>query len=211
MSALVLSVVITSGCVSDGSSTGSSQESISPSEASKVVTLEADVLPYETVEDIAARADALVELSITGSRNELMGPDFSSDDPKLNPYAGSGETPSEEELARMQIAMTVYTAKVIDTLAGDLSEGQTIEVVELGGSKNGINYDVAQMTALSDKVPDIMFITQEEDGRFSIVGMEQGKFNSEGSGKYVSMHPERTDLIIKSSEDLIQLEQVVEE
>lgn len=211
MPALVLAVGITSGCVSDGSNAGSSEESIKPSEVSEVVTLEADVLPYKTVEDIAARADALVELSITGSRDELMGPDFSSDDPKLNPYAGSGETPSDAELARMQIAMTVYKAKVINTLAGDLSEGQTIEVVELGGSKNGIDYNVAQMTALSDEVPDIMFISQEEDGRFSIVGMEQGKFNLEGSGKYVSMHPEREDLIIENSEDLMQLEQVVEE
>lgn len=181
--------------------------SVAPS-PTETLTIVVDLPHYESVEDLASAADAIVKARVISSRSDLDIPDYTSDDPRVNPYIGASETPSSEEIKAMGIPITVYTVEITESLAGKLSERSTIEVVEMGGLVDGIDHRVANLQPLATSKPDLLFLEQVRDGRYATVGMAQGRFTALSDGSYVSLSD--TPLKIGTSSGLQRLEQVVD-
>lgn len=181
--------------------------SVAPS-PTETLTILVDLPHYESVEDLASAADAIVKARVISSRSDLDLPDYTSDDPRVNPYIGASEAPSPEEIKAMGIPITVYTVEITESLAGKLSERSTIEVVEMGGLVDGIDHRVANLQPLATSKTDLLFLEEVRDGRYATVGMAQGRFTALSDGSYASLSD--TPLKIGTSADLQRLEQVVD-
>ncbi len=160
---------------------------------------------YEDMAALALNTDAIVTATVLSDETEVAYPDFSSDDPQLNPYVGSGNTPSPEDIEAMGMVTTLYTLQVDDVLAGNVQAGSTITLVELGGLHGGVDHRVHGMSRLSDHPADVLFLAGTEDGRYETVGMDQGRLEEDGSGGYRSIDPDRGDLMVGSASELTQL------
>lgn len=142
----------------------------------------ADRPTYDTPEDLADRADEVVEGTVVSVTTEMRPLDtpLESDDPRLNPYAGTGRTPSPEELAENALPYTVSALVVTDSFHSDaLRNGDKIYIREVGGVVDGINYqftEIAEPLRRGDK--GLFFLIQDEANSYVIVGMDQGRFAS---------------------------------
>lgn len=169
---------------------------------------------YETVDDMAARSDAIVSVKIVDWRYVETLPDYSSDDPLINPYAGStNEPPTDAEMRELGLGTptTVYSAVVAESFGGDLRLGSEIEIVEVGGIIDGVSYEISGLPALASDLPDLMFLkSTNKNGQYVITGMGQGRFKKSDPGKYVSVDRSVTKLAINTASDMASAKRAVE-
>lgn len=146
--------------------------------------MEIDGPSYSSWEELAAASVAVVSVEIQGSESGLEYPNFDSDDPLINPYAGTGRTPSPQEIEDMALPVTLTRAKISAVMAGDLYAGDEIVILELGGLVNGIKYEVTDVESLREG--QLLFLIATPDGRYQTAGDGQGRFNPDGIGGFVS-------------------------
>ncbi|MCG6568709.1 hypothetical protein C3E87_13855 [Tessaracoccus sp. ZS01] len=160
---------------------------------------------------MAAKSDVMVSVRIVGWRGELMLPDYSSDDPLINPYAGTTHTPSPAELKELATPTTVYNAVVTESFAGNLEAGDQIEILEVGGVVDGVAYEVGGTPELTSDLPDLLFLVGvDKHGRYVTAGMAQGRFKEIGPGQYRSMDPALPELSLDSASEMARAKSVIE-
>lgn len=132
---------------------------------------------YESVEALRSEADLIVEVELGGPRNDVLMPEYSGVDPRLNPFAGTDETPVPGDGA---LAITVYEASVIAVHDGDAEVGDSIDVAQMGGTLDGVHYVFANVASLTAGVPTLLFLETPPDAPAFIVGEDQGAFELDG-------------------------------
>ncbi|MHA7861519.1 hypothetical protein ACX1DX_09125 [Tessaracoccus sp. Y36] len=160
---------------------------------------------------MAAKSDAMVSVRIVGSRGEMVLPDYSFDDPLINPYAGTTNTPSPAELKELGTPTTVYQAVVTQAFAGNLKTGEEIEILEVGGVVGGVAYEMAGRPDLPSDLPDLLFLAEAgKHGSYVTAGTAQGRFKEVGPGQYRSMDPALPHLALNSASEMARVKRVIE-
>lgn len=80
-------------CLALATSCAGPGAAVAPPGSQPVVSAQADIPYYSSLEELSAGASVVVTVKVLDSRSYLQEPDYSSDDPRLNPYAGTGRTP----------------------------------------------------------------------------------------------------------------------
>lgn len=184
VAALVLG---TSGCSGDG---GVKTE------------IEVDAPYYETVDDLAARADIVLEATVVSLREDVEYPKYDSTDPRVNPYAGTGREPTEAEIREGAVPVTITSMEVLQTHYVSSEgrapfDGSVVEVVEPGGFIGEALAHGADPSQAGETL--LIFALVDSEGRYHVLGAGQGRLVSE-EGLFVSVVPERSDLRIGSSD-----------
>ncbi|MCC2592978.1 hypothetical protein LKO27_06070 [Tessaracoccus sp. OS52] len=145
---------------------------------------------YADISELAAAADLVVQVRVEASEATLSYPDessYSSDDPFLNPYAGTGRTPSAAELEAMASPATVNTAVVLDVVAGSAEVGDVVRVWEHG--------DISNLARLAGD--PLLFLESSGSDEYWVVGTYQGAFAPSGNAEFVSVAEDREDLLFQ--------------
>jgi hypothetical protein len=143
----------------------------------------ADYFVYDTLDDAVKASTDIVEAQFISSRSDMEYPDTSSSsDPAKNPQAGVELT--EEEKEALGVPITISTLKVTSVLEGDLSVGDVIEVSQLGGIKDGVQYTETDTTLMGD-VPSsdgslLLFINDHGGKSMSLISQTQGLMTVSG-------------------------------
>lgn len=144
-----------------------------------------DYPAYETVGDLAAAADVVVQGVVLDERTEdidtLIHND--SDDPALNPRAGM---PDAEEPESEVERFIVYTIEVAEAFGGAVAPG---EVVEVGVREDGSAEPEPRLDVGSGY---LLFLGESYDGRPRyMVNPDQAAYRVE-DGTYTSLRSEST-------------------
>ncbi|MEN0129629.1 MAG: hypothetical protein AAGC49_09330 [Brevundimonas sp.] len=120
----------------------------------EVVMSTADYPSYSTPQEIVDAADVVVRGEVLGARVEEDHPVVSTEgDPTLNPQAGLDEVPDVPG-----IVVTVSTVRVEEVIKGDVAVGDLIEVSQLGGLYEGVQYLESQTTPLEEGSQDYVLL-----------------------------------------------------
>lgn len=156
---------------------------VDPSDVTSV-SIAVDGPWYSSLADLAKASVAVAKVEIIGSESQLEYPNFDSDDPMINPYVGTDETPSDAEIEAMAIPVTLHHVRVTSVEAGSLYPGDEIVISELGGVVDGVNYEVSDLPELSQD--QLLFLNVRPDGKYETVAGGQGRFVPDSAGGYVS-------------------------
>lgn len=174
---------------------GCSAASEQPSETAVMV---GDYPAYESVEALQSGANLVVEAELGEGRNDVLLPDYSSDDPNLNPYAGTGVTPGPDEGA---IPITVYPATITAVHEGQAEVGDVIEVQQMGGMLDGISYKEHGVSSLPEDASVLLFLETSPSDPASVLGGDVGAFELEGD-VYTSLGDETITVPVDEVETL---------
>jgi hypothetical protein len=120
----------------------------------EVVMSTADYPSYSTPQEIVDAADVVVRGEVTGSRVKEDHPVVSTaGDPTLNPQAGLDEVPDVPG-----VVVTISTVRVEEVIKGDVAVGDVIEVAQLGGLYEGVQYLESQTTELEQGPTDYVLL-----------------------------------------------------
>lgn len=150
---------------------------------------------YSSVAELAANSDAAILGRVTAIRTEEEYPTYDSDDPQVNPYAGTGHTPSTEEIKSMGVPVTVSTVTVLAAFTErQLSPGDVVDIVEVGGlgGRSGAKVQGAA-PQLGVGGEGLFFVITDDGERYHVLGLSQGRLQRSDNG-FVSADPERSDL-----------------
>ena len=143
---------------------------------------------YETVADLAAKADLVVTVQIGGSRNDISRPLQSEEtNPTRNPQAGVSPSGSPEETG---IPITVYKAIVNAVHRGRVAAGDTIEIGLAGGTFGGTVYE-SNEARLNSGGTYLLFLTSLPGHPASVLGGDQGAFVPNSAGGFTSIAGDR--------------------
>ncbi|MCB7135985.1 hypothetical protein [Cellulosimicrobium marinum] len=172
------------------------------------VEMAVDAPTYEDVDELATASTAILVGSVKETRVEKEYPQYTSDDPQLNPYAGTGKAPSDEELEAAAVVVTVHDVEVSEVIGGDVTVGDVVQVVELGGETDSAHYVLPGHEPLDDGDEALLFLNGGDDERFYVLGVDQGKFQEQPDGTFRSDDDSRADLVVGVS-DLSEIDDLV--
>lgn len=136
---------------------------------------------YERAEDLELAADVVAEVIIGKAEAGVLLPDYSSEDPRVNPYAGTDETPSLDEGA---LPITIFEARVVRVFKGDLKSGESINIKEIGGELDGQTIVNSEVETLRGKEKVLVFLAEFEGAAYSILGGDAGLFEPQGADEF---------------------------
>jgi hypothetical protein len=143
----------------------------------EVVNIAADYPDYSSAEQIIDTSDLVVQVQPVSSRVETLQPDVSdSTDPLANPQAG---VPADQVAQIDPVVVTVSTVKIVDVVKGAANPGDLIEVSQLGGVLNGVQYVEADTTTLSPATGTdyvLMLAAHGADDPYDLVNPVQGMY-----------------------------------
>src|SRR5699024_10522493 len=85
-------------------------------------TMGGDRIVYESVEEIAD-ASIFAFTGVVGEGFETtLAPSYDSEGPEINPYAGTDNTPSAEEIEAASLPVIEYPVSVVDPLSSELRQ-----------------------------------------------------------------------------------------
>lgn len=124
-------------------------------------------------------------------------PDYSSDDPRVNPYAGTGHTPSDAEIENEKLPVTRFPAEVLQMSEGGSPSEEAgtavnpdgrITVQQPGGTVGGENFVVEGSEPLKAGEQVLLFVRESPfaPGVFIILGGPGGTFRAADNGGMVS-------------------------
>lgn len=155
---------------------------------------------YADVGELAAASENVVRVRVDSSEATMSYPDtsiYSSDDPELNPYAGTGRTPTAAEIKSMGMVATLNTVTVVDVVAGPAEVGDVLRVWEMGGTLAGETVRVHGSVPLASIDGDpLLFLERHGDDGHHVVGMTQGAFRQLEDGAFVSVAEGRPELLL---------------
>ena len=154
-----------------------------------------DGVYYEDVRALVRNSDLVAVGRVVGYQETKEYPDLTSDDPKLNPYAGTGKSPSPEELEAMAHHRWSFEVEVTETLAGEAESPITVHVPV--GSLNLLYLD-----------DPLLFLLRAPDGSYHLNGHAQSVMVRQDDGLYVSIDQGRTDLVVDPTDTAWMAEQL---
>lgn len=154
-------VTALSGCVS------------SPGGQAETVATVGDYPHYQSIDALERDADLIVEVILGESRYDVMLPDNTSDDPLVNPYAGTDQEPPLDDGA---VPITVYSTTVTAVHHGGAAVGDVIDVKQMGGVVDGVTYEADTVASLSGHTSLLLFLATYSDSPASILGGSTGAF-----------------------------------
>lgn len=147
----------------------------------KTVTYNPDYPSYDSLSALYTKADLVVEAKIEpGSRVLVLLPGAGSGDEKANP---GGNIPAD----RGAMVSTAYHATVLRAYKGAANAGQTIEVKQLGGQKDGTTYVEAGAEQLKPNQTYILFLATFPDSPASMLNPWQGQYPVDANGEPVTL------------------------
>lgn len=164
-----------------GASCTARPDAVTPSEGS-VVYISADYPEYGSTRAAIDSADDVVVVEVGSSRQVVEYPEMdSSGTPLENPQ--SGVDVSDEDLEAMSVITTVTTVEVVEVISGDLEVGDSIEVSQLGGTRDGVTYVEENTTFLEDvESPELLLVLNDfGDGKFDLVNPVEGVLEVSGN------------------------------
>ncbi|MFL1378321.1 hypothetical protein [Nocardiopsis protaetiae] len=167
--------------------------------ADDVVVYHPDYPVYDTPEDLLTSADLVVEGIITSSsvrEIDILLPPEEGLDPAADPASGVPD-PEEEAL----LVFTVHEVQVTSVVSGDAEVGETIEIKQLGGVLDGVEYIEPGAVALEAGRPHLLFLSGVYDVPFSLINAHQGAYSVESDGGFEPLHAENH---VPISEDVIE-------
>lgn len=169
-----------------------------PNETSSVV-FSADYPDYDTLEDVEAASSLVVEVSFTGeSRTVIMEPEMPADpsDPRQNPELGVDPAALASQPKTPPIVTTVHKARVIKVIEGTARVGAVIEIQELGGTYDGIEYvPHDQDTKLDTRSSYLVFLALGSPGvPYQVVNPGQAAFPMTDGGEPMPLESNELDV-----------------
>jgi hypothetical protein len=154
------------------------------SSGEQTVLYHSDYPAYNTVDELYAKADVVVEARLTGPmRVQEQLPVTGGADPQANPEAGA----EGANAASDPIIVTVYQAHVTRVLKGQAKNGDAVEVKQLGGSFKGVNYEEAEGRPLKPGTPYLLFLQTFPDAPASLLNPDQAQYPLDQNGKPASL------------------------
>jgi len=136
----------------------------------KDVIINTDYPEYDTVEKAKDAATVIIEGKIISAKEVTL--DITEtltaeqkNDPKLNP---GGETVS------LSFPNTIYTVEIKKVYKGNVIEGNTIEIKQLGGTVDNVNYTEADATKIEIGSTYILFLETFSDSPASLINQIEG-------------------------------------
>jgi hypothetical protein len=87
------------------------------------------------------------------------------------------------------VVITVSTVTVTRVHKGTVKVGSTIEVKQLGGKYQGVNYRADGVAAFRAKTPYLLFLATFADAPASLLNPEQGQYVLDASGTPTRVSP----------------------
>lgn len=145
-------------------------------------TMEVDRMVYESVEEIAD-ASIFAFTGVVGEGFETtLAPTYDSEDPAINPYAGTDNTPSAEEIEAASLPVIEYPVSVVDPLSSELRQDDDTAVVLMGGDA----FD-SGIASLEPGEEYLFFVFMEtQDDSYSLAGIDAGAFQAQHDGSYAN-------------------------
>jgi hypothetical protein len=109
--------------------------------------------------------------------DDLLLPQYEGEDPQLNPYAGTTANPDPNEGA---VPITVFDATVEKVYVGDAEPGQSLKVMQPGGTMDGVEYVVEGITRLTSGSSVLLFLGTYPDAASAVLGGDVGAFTANG-------------------------------
>lgn len=149
--------------VAVGACSSSSDEEKSTDDPPSAVQYQMDWAEYKSVEDLSQQAQRAVLVDLGPGVGTWDTPDYSSEDPRINPYAGTGHTPSQKEIQEASLPVTQFSAKVVDASHGsdsapDIESGNEIIIQQPGGLVDGELYEIVGSEPLKEGDRVLLFI-----------------------------------------------------
>lgn len=159
----------------------------------ETVIYEADYPEFESVESLVAATELSIVGTVLDQRVEELYPEVGgSGDPTLDPQAGLGV----DELSLLQpVIVTISRVEVTEVIRGDVTEGDIVEVSQLGGLFDGVDYREAATTVLEPGAEYVLLLSQHEDAPADLLNPEQALFlveDDEGTLELVGSASEAT-------------------
>lgn len=156
----------------------------------EVVQYVADYPTYRSGTQLLATADAVVRGTVVASRVEEQLPETSADDdPQANPQAGVDPA---EVAAVPAVVVTVSTLRVDEVVKGDVAVGDTIEVAQLGGELDGVQYVEDETTTMqTDGTEYLVLLADHGDAPYDLLNPQQALYVVEGS-RLSAVSPQNT-------------------
>lgn len=137
---------------------------------SATVMIDAEYASYQSTQQLVDDSDLIITGEVLSTTSELQYPEISDDpDPQRNPQAGV--TLSEKNLEELAIPILVTKIRVTEVISGAVSAGEIIEVSQVGGIKDGINYVEPDTVPLSDLKGEtvVLALKAHEDAPYDLV------------------------------------------
>ncbi|NJC21077.1 putative small secreted protein [Arthrobacter pigmenti] len=155
--------------------------------AGGVNEIAADYPVYKTAEKLVDASNLIIEGEVQNSRYDVMYPmPFSGDDPELNPYAGTGNEPSDREIADMRVPVTVYSVLVTKVHEGSATPGGMVEIHRTGGEMSGEQYVELGAADVELGKSYLLYLDQVDGHPAGIVGGDAGLFEEVAEGTFSS-------------------------
>ncbi|WP_162802748.1 hypothetical protein [Ornithinimicrobium avium] len=162
--------------------------------AAAAATYAMDWAEYDSVDQLTRQSQYAVLVDLKEAEGGWETPDYSSDDPRINPYAGTNYTPSPAQIKAAALPVTRFSAKVVDFSRGDgsattaLNVGSEITVQQAGGWVGGELYVVSGMEPLREGDTVLLFVRESpiSPGVFVITGGPAGTFRPTAKGEMIS-------------------------
>lgn len=144
------------------------------------VVYQADYPAYNSVGDLYRRAELVVQARVVGSPvTQLLYPSHSPFDPASDPSAPV-EDPSS--LDGGGIVTTIFKAEIIRTFKGEAKQGQIIDIQELGGRYQNVEYIDAGAVPLKPGSMYVLFVHVSPGLPSSLVNPKQGQYLVDDAG-----------------------------
>lgn len=187
-----------------------STDDIDSGRSGAAATYVMDWAEYDSVEQLASQAQLAVLVELQEGEGAWDIPDYSSDDPRVNPYAGTGHTPSKAEIEAAALPVTRFSAQVLRVSEGggsataEVEAGSVMIIQQPGGTVDGERYVVSDIQPLSSGERVLLFVRESPfvPGVFVILGGPAGTFRTTEDGVLVSdrgglrVSPEQLDAVV---------------
>jgi len=140
-------------------------------------TILADYPSYSDVESLFESATLVVEGDVGESRVDVLYPSYEGDDPAFNPLAGTDTRPDPKAGA---VPITVFEVRITKVHSGDAKPGDLIEVQQLGGSLDGVEYSAEGTASLAKGSAPLLFLETYDDAPAAILGGDAGLLEATG-------------------------------
>lgn len=169
---LVAASLLVTGC------SGGTSPAARPSEP-RQIEFHADYPEYSTLGDAVSASDAVVLVTIVESREELLPPEVpKGGSAEENPQLGVDADEGKDELS---VPITVARVKVTQVLKGSVKVGSTVDVMQLGGAKNGVQYREGGTVLLGEAEGNqFLLLLRSQGRRFDLINPMQGAWIRDG-------------------------------
>jgi len=159
-------------------------------EEEREISIYVEYMPFRDIEEIADMATDIVFLEILNDRVEW-----------INIWEGLESVPAEGDLYDIH---TIHSARVLDVFQGDLAIGDTIEIMQEGGSLDGTNYINRSAINLSYGDNVVLFLYNPINFPFTIISPYQGVYVINDGGDLFGYHQNQSFNDLELTWDILE-------